>query len=72
MMPLIVSAIAPEARLIPIASLSSLAVLALMGGLAAHAGGARVMMGAVRVTFWGGLAMAMTAGIGWLVGTIAQ
>jgi hypothetical protein len=42
-----------------------------MGGLAAHAGGARVMMGAVRVTFWGGLAMAMTAGIGWLVGAIA-
>jgi hypothetical protein len=29
------------------------------------------MMGAVRVTFWGGLAMAMTAGIGWLVGAIA-
>jgi len=44
MMPLIVSAIAPEARLIPIVSLSSLAVLALMGGLAARAGGARVMM----------------------------
>ena len=71
MMPLIVSAIAPEARLIPIVSLSSLAVLALMGGLAARAGGARVMMGAIRVTFWGGLAMAMTAGIGWLVGAIA-
>jgi hypothetical protein len=29
------------------------------------------MMGAIRVTFWGGLAMAMTAGIGWLVGAIA-
>jgi len=43
-----------------------------MGGLAARAGGARVMMGAIRVTFWGGLAMAMTAGIGWLVGAIAQ
>ena len=71
MMPLIVSAIAPEARLIPIVSLSSLAVLALMGGLAARAGGARVMMGAIRVTFWGGLAMAMTAGIGWLVGAVA-
>ena len=71
MMPLIVSAIAPEARLILIVSLSSLAVLALMGGLAARAGGARVMMGAIRVTFWGGLAMAMTAGIGWLVGAIA-
>ena len=70
-MPLIVSAIAPEARLIHIVSLSSLAVLALMGGLAARAGGARVMMGAIRVTFWGGLAMAMTAGIGWLVGAVA-
>jgi VIT1/CCC1 family predicted Fe2+/Mn2+ transporter len=72
MMPLIVTAISPQARLIPIVSLSSLAVLALMGGLAAHAGGARVMMGAMRVTFWGGLAMAMTAGIGWVVGAIAQ
>jgi VIT1/CCC1 family predicted Fe2+/Mn2+ transporter len=71
MMPLIVTAIAPEARLIPIVSLSSLAVLALMGGLAARAGGARVVMGALRVTFWGGLAMAMTAGIGRLVGAIA-
>jgi VIT1/CCC1 family predicted Fe2+/Mn2+ transporter len=71
MMPLIVTAIAPEARLIPILSLSSLAVLALMGGLAARAGGASVMMGAIRVTFWGGLAMTMTAGIGWLVGAIA-
>lgn len=71
MMPLIVTSIAPEARLIPIVSLSSLVVLALMGGLAARAGGAKVMMGAMRVTFWGGLAMAMTAGIGWLVGAIA-
>ena len=71
MMPLMVTAIAPEARLIPIVSLSSLAVLALMGGLAARAGGAKVIMGAMRVTFWGGLAMGMTAGIGWLVGAIA-
>jgi VIT1/CCC1 family predicted Fe2+/Mn2+ transporter len=71
MMPLLVTAIAPGARLIPFVSLSSLAVLALMGGLAAHAGGAKVIMGAVRVTFWGGLAMAMTSGIGWLVGAVA-
>jgi hypothetical protein len=42
-----------------------------MGGLAAHAGGAKVIMGAIRVTFWGGLAMAMTSGIGWLVGAVA-
>ena len=71
MMPLLVTAIAPGARLIPFVSLSSLAVLALMGGLAAHAGGAKVIMGAIRVTFWGGLAMAMTSGIGWLVGAVA-
>ena len=70
-MPLLVTAIAPGARLIPFVSLSSLAILALMGGLAAHAGGAKVIMGAIRVTFWGGLAMAMTSGIGWLVGAVA-
>jgi len=71
MMPLLVTAVVPEGQLIPFVSLSSLAVLALLGGLAAHAGGAKVIMGAVRVTFWGGLAMAMTAGIGWLVGAVA-
>ena len=71
MMPLLVTLIVPEAQLMLFVSLSSLAVLALIGGLAAHAGGAKVIMGAVRVTFWGGLAMAMTAGIGWLVGAIA-
>ena len=69
-MPLLVTIIAPVNELIPLVSVSSLALLALMGGLAAHAGGAKVMMGAIRVTFWGGLAMAMTAGIGWLVGAI--
>ena len=71
MMPLLVTVIVPEAQLMLFVSLSSLAVLALIGGLAAHAGGAKVIMGAVRVTFWGGLAMAMTSGIGWLVSAIA-
>jgi hypothetical protein len=47
-----------------------LALLALLGGLAARAGGAGVMIGAMRVAFWGGFAMAMTAGIGWLFGTV--
>jgi VIT1/CCC1 family predicted Fe2+/Mn2+ transporter len=51
-------------------SVSSLALLALLGGLAARVGGAGVMIGAIRVTFWGGLAMAMTAGIGWLFGAV--
>jgi len=45
--------------------------LALLGGLAARVGGAGVMMGGIRVTFWGALAMALTAGIGSLLGTVA-
>ena len=70
LMPLLVTVLAPEAGLIAIVSGSSLVLLALLGGLSARAGGARVMVGAMRVAFWGGLAMAMTAGIGWLFGTV--
>jgi VIT1/CCC1 family predicted Fe2+/Mn2+ transporter len=70
LMPLLVTVIASDKRLILIVSASSLALLALLGGLAARAGGAGVMIGATRVTFWVGLAMAMTAGIGWLFGTV--
>ena len=70
-MPLLVTAMAPEARLIPLVSGTSLVFLALLGGLAARAGGAAVAMGAIRVTFWGAIAMAMTAGVGWLFGTVA-
>jgi vacuolar iron transporter family protein len=69
LLPLLVTALAPEAVLIPLVAGTSLLFLALLGGLAAHAGGARVMMGAIRVTFWGALAMAITAGVGWLFGT---
>ena len=70
LMPLLVTVLAPEAGLIAIVSGSSLVLLALLGGLSARAGGAGVMIGAMRVAFWGGLAMAMTAGIGWLFGTV--
>jgi VIT1/CCC1 family predicted Fe2+/Mn2+ transporter len=70
LMPLLVTAIAPAQGLIPLVSVSSLALLALLGGLAARAGGAGVMIGALRVTFWGGLAMAITAGIGWIFGAV--
>jgi VIT1/CCC1 family predicted Fe2+/Mn2+ transporter len=69
-MPLFVTAIAPAAVLIPLVSGSSLAVLALLGALSARAGGAGMMAGALRVTFWGGLAMAVTAGIGRLFGAV--
>ena len=70
-MPLLVTVLAPEANLIPVVSGTSLAFLALLGGLAASAGGAGVKVGAMRVTFWGALAMAVTAGVGALFGTVA-
>jgi vacuolar iron transporter family protein len=70
-MPLLVTAIAPLASLIYIVSGTSLLFLALLGAWAAHVGGARVIVGAVRVTFWGALAMAITAGVGALFGTVA-
>ncbi len=69
-MPLLVTALAPAAGLIPLVSGTSLVFLALLGGLAAHAGGAGVVVGAIRVTFWGALAMALTAGVGSLFGTL--
>ena len=70
-MPLLVTAIAPETALIPLVSGTSLVFLALLGGFAARAGGAGVAAGAIRVTFWGAMAMAVTAGVGALFGTVA-
>ena len=69
-MPLVVTAMAPAARLILLVSGTSLVFLALLGALAARAGGAAVTTGALRVTFWGALAMALTAAVGWLFGTV--
>ena len=70
-MPLLVAALVPMSGLIPLVAGTSLVFLALLGGLAARAGGAGVGIGAMRVTFWGALAMALTAGVGWLFGTVA-
>lgn len=70
-MPLLVTALAPSASLILLISVTSLVFLALLGGVAAWAGGARVAIGAIRVTFWGALAMGLTAGVGAMFGTIA-
>jgi VIT1/CCC1 family predicted Fe2+/Mn2+ transporter len=69
-LPLAVAALAPPANLIPPVAGSSLAFLALLGGLAARAGGARMAVGALRVGFWGALAMALTAGVGALFGAV--
>lgn len=70
-MPLLVAALAPQASLILLVSGTSLVFLALLGGVAARAGGARVTVGAMRVTFWGALAMGLTAAVGALFGTVA-
>jgi VIT1/CCC1 family predicted Fe2+/Mn2+ transporter len=70
-MPLVVTTIAPGSVLIPLVAGTSLLFLALLGALAAHAGGASLKLGAIRVTFWGALAMAATAGVGALFGTVA-
>ena len=67
-LPLIVTAIVPDKLLIHLVSGASLFFLALLGGLAARVGGAGVAAGALRVTFWGALAMAITAGVGALFG----
>jgi VIT1/CCC1 family predicted Fe2+/Mn2+ transporter len=69
-MPLLVTALAPQASLIILVPATSLLFLALLGALAASAGGAGVTVGAIRVTFWGALAMGLTAGVGALFGTI--
>jgi VIT1/CCC1 family predicted Fe2+/Mn2+ transporter len=70
-MPLLVAAAAPGSALIALVSGSSLVFLMVLGGLAARAGGAGVAAGAIRVAVWGALAMAVTAGVGTLFGTVA-
>ena len=68
-MPLIVVVVAPLSLLVPLVSVTSLVFLALLGAIGAQAGGANIARATIRVTFWGALAMAITAGIGKLVGT---
>jgi VIT1/CCC1 family predicted Fe2+/Mn2+ transporter len=70
-MPVLTAALAPPAMLIMLVSGVSLAVLAVLGALAARAGGARMWPGVARVVFWGALAMAVTAGVGFLFGAVA-
>jgi VIT1/CCC1 family predicted Fe2+/Mn2+ transporter len=69
--PLLVAWIVPGAQLIAVVAILSLVFLAILGGLAARAGGASITVGAVRVSFWGALAMALTAGVGRLFGVVA-
>ncbi len=69
-LPLVVVIFSPETRLASLVAGGSLLSLALLGAVAAYIGGARIFIGVLRVTFWGALAMAVTAGIGALFGTL--
>lgn len=69
-LPLLVAYLASGSNLIALVAGISLLFLALLGALAARAGGAAVATGAMRVTFWGALAMGATAGVGALFGTV--
>ena len=70
-LPLVVAWIVPGSQLIPVVAVFSLVFLALLGVIAARAGGASITVGAIRVTFWGALAMALTAGVGRIFGVVA-
>jgi len=59
----------PVKDLLTVVSAASLVFLALLGILAAYTGGSSLIKGAVRVTFWGALAMGLTAAVGFLFGT---
>ncbi|WP_394271056.1 VIT family protein [Qipengyuania sp.] len=67
--PLIAAVASPAARIVPVVATVSILCLVLLGVLGARAGGAPVARSVLRVTFWGILAMALTAGIGQVVGT---
>jgi VIT1/CCC1 family predicted Fe2+/Mn2+ transporter len=68
-MPMLVAVFAPVSMLVWLVSLASLLFLALLGTIAAYTGGASMLKGALRVTFWGAVAMAATAIVGAVFGT---
>ncbi|GAB4057160.1 VIT family protein [Uliginosibacterium sediminicola] len=67
-LPLVVTALTPDSALIATVAITSLVFLAALGAIAARAGGAHLGIAAWRVSFWGALAMAITAGVGALFG----
>jgi vacuolar iron transporter family protein len=69
-MPLLILAIAPASHLGIFVAGTSLVFLAILGGMAARTGGAPMMAGMVRVTFWGALAMGLTSVVGAVFGTV--
>lgn len=69
-LPMLVAFMSPLGNLITLVAATSLLFLTLLGGLAARAGGAKVSTGAMRVTFWGALAMGVTAAVGAMFGAV--
>ena len=69
-LPLSMVVLLPNTLLVAGVSIASLIFLALLGAIGARAGGANIVRATVRVTFWGALAMALTAGIGSIFGTV--
>jgi VIT1/CCC1 family predicted Fe2+/Mn2+ transporter len=69
-LPLLIVLLAPANALTVVVVVTSLACLAALGALAARVGGASAGIGALRVTFWGAFAMALTYGVGALFGTV--
>ena len=70
-MPMLTVLLVPQTMVIWLVAILSLAFLAILGGIAARVGGARISTGVIRVTFWGALAMALTAAVGSLFGVTA-
>jgi VIT1/CCC1 family predicted Fe2+/Mn2+ transporter len=69
-LPLLAALISPTSSVVPVVAGTSLVVLTALGAISARAGGAPVIRATLRVVFWGALAMALTAGVGKLVGTV--
>ena len=69
-LPLALAWFGPTTFLVPAVAGGSLLFLALLGGLAARTGGAKVAIGAGRVTLWGAMAMVATAAVGMIFGTV--
>jgi vacuolar iron transporter family protein len=67
--PIIAALLASSQSVSLVTTVSTLLTLTLLGSLAAYAGGASIVRGALRVTFWGALAMSVTAGVGKLIGS---
>ena len=70
LLPVVVSAVVPQALLAGLVTASTLVLLAVLGALAARVGGAVMWRGALRVTFWGALAMGVSALVGRMFGAI--